>query len=403
MNIKMKKIFYLDNAATTPVNENVAKKIQQIMASSYGNASSIHQIGRNSRTAIENAREKIAKFINAEPEEIIFTSGGTESNNLAIRGVAIANQEKKHIITSQIEHPAVLETCKSLEKQGYKIDYIKVNEKGIVDVKEIENKITPNTLLVSIMQVNNEIGTIQPIEEIAKICKSKNTFFFTDAVQSFGKIKIDVKKMNIDLLSVSGHKINAPKGTGFLYIKRGIKIKPIIFGGGQEKSLRSGTENTAGIVGIASAIDLKRKHKEVQSARNKLIKEILKIPGSKLNGTAEEGSRIYNNINISFYGIEGESLALMLDNYGICVSTGSACSSHKLEESHVLKAIGVDVLYIHGSLRLTLDTLKPLSDKDIKFIASKIKESIDKLRKLSPFKLEENQNKELNPHCNCGK
>jgi cysteine desulfurase len=385
----MNKILYLDNAATTPVDGNVAKKIQKIMINCYGNASSIHQIGRNAEKAMEDARQKIAKFINAEPDEIIFTSGGTESNNLAIRGLALANVNKKHIITSVIEHPAVLETCKSLEKQGYKVDYVKVNENGIVDLKEIESKITNDTLLVSVMHVNNEIGTIQPVEEIGKICKSKGVLFFSDAVQSFGKLKVDVKKMNIDLLSVSGHKINAPKGIGLLYIKKGISIKPILTGGGQERNIRSGTENIAGIVGIASAIELKRKEKEVLNSRNKLIKEILKLPGSRINGTYEKDKRIYNNVNVSFYGIEGESLALMLDNYGICVSTGSACSSHKLEESHVLKAIGVDVLYIHGSLRLTLDTLKPLSEKDIKFIVSKIKESVDKLRKLSPFKLGE--------------
>lgn len=379
----MVKLIYLDNSATTPISEKVLKEVNLFQKENFGNPSSQHQIGRKARSAIEFARKKIAEYVGAESNEIYFTSGGTESNNLAILGLAKAYPEKKHIITSKIEHPAVLEPIRELQKQGYLIDYAPVNQEGIVDTSFISNKISKTTLLVSIMHINNEIGTIQPIEEIAKICEKNQVFFHTDAVQSFGKIKINVKS-GISLLSASGHKINAQKGIGILYIKKGIKIKPLLSGGGQENNIRSGTENTPGIISIYSALSLKRKDKEVKKARDLLLKELLKIPGAKLNGSL--GKRIYNNIHISFYGIEGESLLLLLDKSGICVSTGSACSSHKLEESHVLRAIGVDDLYIHGSLRLTLDTLKPLTPQEINFIAKKIKESVLKLREMSPFK-----------------
>jgi cysteine desulfurase len=388
---KMKKVIYLDNGATTIVNDDVAKEVNRFMLENYGNASSIHQLGRKARDEIEKAREKIAKFIHAEKDEIIFTSGGTESNNLAIRGLALANPHRKHIITTKIEHPCVIETCKELEKQGYRVNFLHVDQDGLINFEELKQLITNDTLLVSIMHVNNEIGVIQDMEKIGRLCKEKGTIFHSDCVQSFGKLKIDVKKMNLSLMSVSGHKINAPKGIGFLYVKRGIKINPIIYGGGQEKGIRSGTENTAGIIGLASSLDIKRDEKGVRKSRDKLLEKILQIPGTRLNGSREK--RIYNNINVSFHGIEGESLALLLDQDGICVSTGSACSSHSLEESHVLKAINVPVLYIHGSLRLTLDTIKPLSDDEINFIADKIKESVEKLRAMSPFKLNEEDKK----------
>jgi len=385
----MKLTIYLDNGATTKVDEKVVKEINRFMLENYGNASSIHQLGRKARDEIEKAREKIAKFIHAEKDEIIFTSGGTESNNLAIRGVALANPHRKHIITTKIEHPCVIETCKELEKQGYRVDYLHINEDGLINFEELKQAITNDTLLVSIMHVNNEIGVIQEMEKIGRLCKDKNVLFHSDCVQSFGKLKIDIKKMNLDLLSVSGHKINAPKGIGFLYVRRGIKIAPIVYGGGQEKGLRSGTENTSGIIGLATSLDIKRDEKGVKKARDKLLDKILQIPGTRLNGSKTQ--RIYNNINISFHGIEGESLALLLDADGICVSTGSACSSHSLEESHVLKAIQVPPLYIHGSLRLTLDTIKPLIEQEINFVADKIKESVEKLRAMSPFKLEEDK------------
>jgi cysteine desulfurase len=381
----MEKI-YLDNAATTPLAKQVKKELIKKFEL-FGNPSSRHILGREAKIEIEKAREKIAKFINARPEEIIFTSGATESNSLAIKGLAEANPEKRHIIISEIEHPCILETCKYLEEKGYRVDKISVNSEGIINLKELTNKITKETLLVSIMHVNNEIGTIQPIEEIAKICKEKQALFHTDAVQSFGKLEIDVQKIGIDLLSTSGHKINALKGIGFLYIKKGIKIKPQTLGGGQENNLRSGTENVLGIISLASAIDLKRETQKVEQSRNRIVEDLLKISGSKLNGSKEK--RICNNINISFYGIEGESLQMFLDEEGIYVSTSSACASNKLAKSHVLKAIGIDKMYLNGSIRITLDTIKPLSKKQEDFVIRKIKENVEKLQKISPFKFKE--------------
>jgi len=371
---------YLDNAATTKVDDKVTKKIREVFVDNYGNASSSHSYGRKAREIINNAREKIAKFIGTDTSEIIFTSGGTESNNLALKGLALANPNKKHIITSVIEHPAILETCRALEKEGYKVDYIGVGADGIVDIKEIEKKIGKDTLVVSVMHVNNEIGTIQPVKEIGKVCKRAGVYFHTDAVQGFMKVGLDLT--NVDLMSVSGHKVHAPKGVGFLYVKKGTKINPILTGGGQESGMRSGTENIPGIVGLAAALDVKVDKKNIEMIRDKLLKKILTIEGSKLNGSAEE--RVYNNINVSFYGIEGESLMLMLDKNGIYVSTGSACASVKLSESHVLKAIGVEELYIHGSLRLTLGDI---SEEDVDYVFEKIRVGVEKLREISPFKM----------------
>lgn len=390
----MRKI-YLDNASTTPVARQVQDKINEISGKIFGNASSVHNSGREAKERLDWARETIARELNANPEEIIFTSGGTESNNLAIKGLAASHPGKKHIIVSAIEHPAVLEVAKEMEKAGYKIDIAPVDKLGIVDLNFIREKITSATLLVSVMHVNNEIGTIQPIEEIGEICSKKQVFFHTDAVQSFGKIKIDVK--NITLLSASGHKINGPKGIGILFVKNGIHLSPLFNGGGQERNLRPGTENVAGAVGMAQALLIKRPEKKILSSRDALIKEILKIPHSRLNGSLK--NRIYNNINISFYGIEGESILLLLDKSGIEVSTGSACSSHKLEESHVLKAINTDPLCIHGSIRLSLDTIKPLSKSEIKFISSKINAAVLKLRAMSPFKMPGDENKFIFNEC----
>jgi cysteine desulfurase len=379
---------YLDNAATTPLASEVIKELNSKIRV-YGNPSSRHALGREAKIEIEKAREKIAKFINAKPEEIIFTSGATESNNLSIKGIAKANPNKKQIIISEIEHPCILETCKYLEEEGYKIEKISVDTEGIINLEELKEKISKETLLVSVMHVNNEIGTVQPIEEIAKICKEKKVLFHTDAVQSFGKLKIDVQKMGIDLLSASGHKLNAMKGIGFLYIKKGIKIKSQIQGGGQENNLRSGTENVLGIISLAKAIELKRESEKVEKSRNRIIEKLLEIPGSKLNGSKEK--RIYNNINISFYGIEGESLQMFLDEQGIFISTSSACASNKLAKSHVLKAIKVEEMYLNGSIRITLDTLKPLTTKQEDFIIKKIKENVEKLQKISPFKFQEDK------------
>lgn len=376
---EMKQV-YLDNAATTSVEGSVASRVNEVFLRNYGNASSQHSIGREASEELKKAREKIADFIGCSSREIVFTSGGTESNNLALRGLALANPDKKHIITSVIEHPSVLETCRALEKSGHEVDYIGVNSEGIISVDEIENMIRKDTLVVSVMQVNNEIGTIQPIEKIGALCKMKKVYFHSDWVQGFNKI--DLKLENIDLVSVSGHKIHGPKGIGFLYVKKGTKISALMTGGGQENGLRSGTENIPGIVGLASALDIKVDKKKILKSRDKIIEELLKIPGTRINGS--KSSRVYNNINVSFYGIEGESLMLMLDDEGIYVSTGSACASSKLMESYVLKAIGVEDLYIHGSLRLSLG-------EDIfgneNSVAEKIKKNVEKLREISPFKL----------------
>ena len=381
INIKMKEI-YLDNSATTRVYSNVVSKMKEVFEENYGNPSSMHEMGSNAFEVVENARGKIAKFVGAKPGEIIFTSGGTESNNLAIFGIARANPSKKHIITSVIEHPSVLEVVRALEREGYKIDYVSVNSEGLVNVKEIKEKIKEDTLLVSVMHVNNEIGTIQPVEEIGSVCRGKGVYFHTDAVQSFKKIDIDVEKMNIDLMSVSGHKIGGPKGVGLLYIREGVRISPLFHGGGQERGIRSGTLNVSGIVGLAESLNFIVDRERLKRIRDKMIEEFEKIPNVRINGSKEK--RIYNNINISFYGIEGEGLMLKLNDAGIYVSTGSACASTKLEESYVLKAIGVDELYVHGSIRITLGDIK---EEDISYVVSKITESVRELRKMSPFKI----------------
>jgi cysteine desulfurase len=380
---------YLDNAATTRVDNSVAKKVKEVFLESYGNASSLHTKGREAKKKMESSKKKIATHLNCDLKEIIFTSGGTESNNLAIRGLAKANPEKKHIITSVIEHPCILETCQDLKQEGYEIDYIKIDSDGLVKADDISKKIKDNTLLVSIMHVNNEIGTIQPIEKISQICKERNIYFHTDNVQGF--LKKELLITSIDMMSISGHKFCAPKGVGFLYVKEGVKILPINTGGGQENGLRSGTENIPGIVGLATALDIDFKIKEVKNSRDKIIEGLKKIKGAKINGSIK--NRIYSNINVSFYGIEGESLMLMLDEQGIYVSTGSACASTKLNESHVLKALNVDEMYIHGSLRLSLGT-DAIGKEN--FIVKKISEAVKKLREMSPFKLnlEEENGKE---------
>lgn len=376
---------YLDNAATTKIDKKVIEEINDFNDNNFANPSSTHRLGQKTREEIENARKKIAKYINAEPEEIIFTSGATESNNFSFKGLSLAHPDKKHIITSSIEHPSIINTCKALEKLGYEIDYIKVNDGGIVDLDEIKKKIRKDTLLVSIMWVNNEIGTIQPIKEIGENCKEKQVYFHVDAVQGFKKISLNVKEINVDLLSVSGHKINAPKGIGFLYLKIGTRIKRFIDGGEQEYRLRAGTENILGIIGLAKALDVDLEEEKVREIRDYILEKLKDIKGIKINGSLN--SRIYNNINVSFYGIEGESLMLLLDKDGVFVSTGSACSSHNLEESHVLKAIKVDELYIHGSIRISLD--KEINKEKADYFIDKLKEHVSYLRKISPFKLED--------------
>ena len=382
------KRIYMDNAATTPVAREVVEAMLPYFSEHFGNASSIHKEGQDARRAIEDARRKIAKFMNAREEEVIFTGSGTESNNTAIKGLALSElaKKKRHIITSNIEHHAVLEPCEFLEKQGFKVTYLNVDNNGLINLKELEKAITSETLLVSVMHANNEIGTIQDIAAIGKICKSKNTLFHTDAVQTLGKMPIDVRKMNIDFLSASAHKIYGPKGIGLLYVGEGIKIVPLLHGGGHEFGLRSSTENTPGIVGFGRAVELcqrnmKPEAKKISILRDMLIEEILKIPNTRLNGHTKQ--RLYGNANVSFHGIEGESLVMHLDMQGIAASTGSACSTKSLKPSHVLTAIGLDHVTAHGSLRLTLG--RSTTEQDIDYTVKAVREIVENLRKISPL------------------
>ena len=376
-----KKLIYLDNAATTKIDERVLKEMIPYLSKNFGNPSSLYKLGKESRIAIENSRKKISDFLKCKQDEIIFTSGATESNNLAIKGLALAHPEKKHIITSQIEHSSVLLVCKEMERLGYKVDYISVDKSGILNLQELKNKITKDTLLVSIMHVNNEIGTIQPIEEIGKVCHQNNILFHVDATQSFGKIKIDLT--NINLLSASAHKLNGPKGTGLIYIKDLTKIRPMLNGGSQERKLRAGTENVAGIVGFGKAIELAKEkmknNEKVKKLRDFMIDEILKIKGSYLNGSREK--RIFNNANFRFDGVEGEAILIMLDQENIAVSTGSACSSSSLKPSYVLTSMGLKPEETHSSLRVSLGYEN--TKKEIDFAIKKIKFSVEKIRKIS--------------------
>jgi len=374
------KKVYLDNSATTKVAPEAAKEMQKAMSVIYGNPSSIHLFGDAAKALMENARESIAKEINAEPYEIIFTSGGTEADNLAIKGIVEASG-KKHIITSKIEHPAVLESCKALEKKGCKITYIPVNRDGLVDPQKIEEAITDDTAIVTIMHANNEIGTIQPIEEIGKICSKFNVPFHTDTVQSFTKIPIDVKKMNLSAASLSAHKIHGPKGIGALYLRKGVKIAKQMHGGHHEYDKRAGTENVPGIVGFSAAATLPKKTEKIQKLRDYLIKELLKIPDAHLNGL--KSNRLCNNVNVRFYGIEGESLLMHLSLAGIAVSTGSACSSQSLEPSHVLLALGLKHEEAHGSIRITLS--RYTTKAEIDYALKHIRNAVAKLRKISPL------------------
>ncbi len=383
----MKKI-YLDYAATTPVDPRVLVAMKPYFSKEFGNASSLYSMGQQARLAMENSRKKIAKIINAEPDEIVFTSGGTESDNLALVGVALANKEKgNHIITNKIEHKAIMETCEFLEKQGFEITYLNVDKYGVVDLNQLKKSIRKETILVSIMHANNEIGTLEPIEEIGKICREKGVYFHTDAVQSFCKIPIDVKNMKIDMLSASSHKIYGPKGVGLLYVRKGIKIEPLLHGGGHESGRRSGTENVAGIVGFAKACEIasKEMEKEVRrlgKMRDRLVDGILKIPSSYLNGHPEK--RLPGNTNFRFDFIEGEALILRLDMLGIEASTGSACSSRDLKASHVLTSIGLNPKQAHGSLRITMG--RYTREKDINYVLKNVPKVVNELRKISPFK-----------------
>lgn len=386
--MELNKTIYLDHAATTPVKPEVLEAMLPYFTEKYGNPSSIYSLGRENRKAVEDAREKVAKALNASPKEIFFTSGGSESDNWAIKGVAYANQNKgKHIITTNIEHHAVLNTCKYLEKQGFEVTYVPVKENGIVDIKDIKKAIRPDTILISVMFANNEIGTIQPIKEIGELAREKGIYFHTDAVQAIGNIPIDVKDMNIDLLSLSAHKFYGPKGVGVLYIRDGVKIHSFIHGGEQERGKRASTENVAGIVGLGKAIEIAdtnidNHNQKLLKLRDRAIKEILeKIPYSRLNGDKEQ--RLPGNVNISFEFVEGESILLSLDMKNICASSGSACTSGSLDPSHVLLAIGLPHEIAHGSLRLTFG--EENTDSDIDYLLEVLPPIIEKLRAMSPL------------------
>lgn len=382
------KNIYFDNAATTKLDEEVLQEMMPYLKENYGNASSIYKLGRESKKAVEDSREKIAKVLNCKPNEIYFTAGGSESDNTAIKGIAKANKSKgNHIITSKIEHPAVLETCKSLEKEGFEVTYISVDENGIINLEELKKSIKDTTILITIMFANNEIGTIQPIEEIGKIAKENNIYFHTDAVQAVGSVKIDVQKLNIDSLSLSGHKFYGPKGIGALYIKSGIKFEKFVDGGHQERNKRAGTENVAGIVGIGKAIELaynnlEEHNKKIKELRDYYVEQVrLKIPYVKVNGDMEK--RLPGNSNISFRFIEGEGLLLNLDLKGICASSGSACTSGSLDPSHVLLAIGLPHEIAHGSLRITIG--KYNTKEEIDYLIENLVEIVGRLREMSPL------------------
>jgi len=383
MNIK-----YFDHAATTKLNGDVLKEMIPYLTEEYGNPSSIYSLGRNSKKAIEDAREKVANIFNAKPQEIYFTGSGSESDNTAIKGVAYANRKKgNHIITSKIEHPAVLDTCKTLEKDGFDVTYLNVDSDGIINLDELKNAITDKTILISIMFANNEIGTIQPIEEIGKIAKEHKIYFHTDAVQAVGSIAIDVNKLNIDLLSLSAHKFYGPKGIGALYVRKGVKFNKFMDGGHQERNKRAGTENVANIIGLTKAIEmaydkLEENNKHLTDLRDLYISEVeAKIPYVKLNGHREK--RLPGNANISFKFIEGESLLLNLDIKGICASSGSACTSGSLDPSHVLLAIGLIHEVAHGSLRISFGIEN--TKEDVKVLVEELIEIVSRLRDMSPL------------------
>jgi cysteine desulfurase len=383
----MKRV-YLDNSATTKADDEVVNAMLPFFTEKYGNASSLYTLGRESHEAIEAARQQVATAIGANPAEIIFTSGGTEADNIAITGSALASKRKgNHIITSAIEHPAVLETCRHLEKEGFKVTYVPVTPEGIVKVDELEAAVTSETILITVMQVNNEIGSIQPIAEIGRIAKEKGVRFHTDAVQAIGKVKVDVNEMGVDMLSLSGHKIHGPKGVGALYVRKGTPVRSLVYGGGHERGIRSGTENVPGIVGIGKACEVTirgfdRNVAHMTRLRDRLMDGLLKIEHSRLNGP-RGAKRSPNNVNVSYSFIEGESMVLLLDMAGIEVSTGSACSSKKLEPSHVLLSCGLPAEEAHGSLRMT--NSKYSTEEDIDYVIETLPGIVARLREMSPL------------------
>ena len=380
-----KKRIYVDNAATTPVSEEVVNAMMPCFLDAWGNPSSLHEDGQKAKDIVVKAREKIARALGCEPNEIYFTSCGSESDNWAIKGAVYASKKRKKIVTSKIEHHAVLHTCQALEKEGYEVVYVGVDEGGVIKMDELRRAVNEDTALVAIMMANNEIGTIEPIAEISAIAHEKGALMFTDAVQAVGNIPVNVKELGVDMLSLSGHKIHTPKGIGALYIKKGIRIKNLIDGGGQERGRRGGTENVPYICGLGvaveNAVESLGEMERVRSLRNKLIDGLLEIPYSRLNG--DRNNRLPGNANLSFSYIEGESLLLWLDMSGVSASTGSACSSNSLEASHVLLAIGVDIEDAHGSLRFSLS--KDNTEEEVDEIIRVVKESVERLRAMSPI------------------
>ncbi len=383
----MRKI-YMDHSATTGVDKDIAELMLTYMTENYGNPSSVHSFGREAKKAMETAREKVARAIGAQPSEIIFTSGGTEADNMAIRGAAVAGRRRgNHIITSQIEHHAVLDTCKALEREGFTVTYLPVDEYGLVNPEDVRQAITDQTILITVMHANNEVGTVQPIKEIGAIARAKGICFHSDTVQSIGKIPVNVDELNLDMLSVSAHKFYGPKGVGALYMRRGTKNMPIAFGGSQERKRRPGTENMPGIIGFGLAIekavtDLERQAENQTRLRDKLIDGIMsRVTDIKLNG--HPTLRLPNNVNFSFRFIEGESLLLSLDMKGIAASSGSACTSGSLDPSHVLLAMGLSHEVAHGSLRLTLG--KDNTEEEIDCVLETIPEIVERLRAMSPL------------------
>ena len=379
---------YMDNAATTKLSPDVLNAMMPYLTDIYGNASSVHAFGREAREGVEHARNQVAAAINASPDEIFFTAGGTESDNMAIKGVAHKYAKKgKHIITTAIEHHAVLHTCEALEKEGYEVTYLPVDEDGLISVEQVRAAMRDDTILVTVMFANNEVGTIEPIAEIGALCRERNVLFHTDAVQDVCHIPIDVRAMNIDLMSISAHKFHGPKGIGALYCRKGIVLEPVIVGGAQERKRRAGTENVAGIVGLGAAIE--RAHKNmsadmarVSALRDKLISGILKnIPHVKLNGHPTQ--RLPQNVNFSIRYIEGESILLMLDINGIAASSGSACTSGSLDPSHVLLAMGIPHEIAHGSLRLTLSDMT--TDEEVDYVLETLTKTVKRLRDMSPL------------------
>ncbi|MEN1759259.1 cysteine desulfurase NifS [Anoxynatronum sibiricum] len=379
---------YLDYSATTPIKPEVLEAMMPFLTQQYGNPSSLHSFGRESRKAVDNARDQIAKTLNASPDEIFFTGGGSEADNWAIKGTAYALKSKgRHIITTAIEHHAVLHACEYLEKEGFQVTYLPVDENGLISLDDLKNAIKSDTILISVMYANNEIGTIQPIEEIGRIAREHRVLFHTDAVQAYGHLEMDTKNLPVDMISISAHKLYGPKGVGALYLRKGVRIHNLIHGGGQEKKKRAGTENIAGIVGFGKAaelayIDVETHDQRLTALRDDLKNQLMEaIPYTRLNGHPER--RLCNNVNLSFEFIEGESMLLSLDMVGIGASSGSACTSGSLDPSHVLLAIGLSHEIAHGSLRLTLGDMT--TQEEIDYVVKQLPPIVQRLRDMSPL------------------